>query len=142
MLKLYVAKKIADVFFLKNTPLLFCKFCKMADRRKCKTNSNSFCYVCGKYSLPAHRRSIGHKMKTACKCYFGCKVGDQDMVTSFAAILATLSCSSGLLVSKKCFFVVPMMWREPTHHVIFVSEILKDFLKKQLNLFIQAANLH
>ena len=82
----------------------------MTDRRKCESNPNSFCYVCGKYTLPAHRRNIAHKMKMAYNCYFGCKVGDQNKNGHliFAAILATLSYSDGLLVSKKrCLLQFP-----------------------------------
>ena len=79
MLNLYIAKEIANIsaFFL-NTQMLFCKFCKMADRWKYKTNPNSFCYVGEKYILLADQQNIAHKMKTEYKYYFGCKVDDPD----------------------------------------------------------------
>ena len=57
----------------------------MVNRKKCKTNPNNFCYVCGKYTLPAHRQNIEYKIITAIKYYFGCKVPGQDkkMGTSY-----------------------------------------------------------
>ena len=57
----------------------------MRDRKKYKTNPNSFGYVCGKYSLPVHQQNNGHKIKTAYKYYFSCKVADQNkkMTTSY-----------------------------------------------------------
>ena len=90
----------------------------MMNRRKYKTNFNSFCYVCGKYTLPAHRRNIAHKMKTAYKCYFSCKVGDQDKKwhLKFAAFLQLSATPWAVSKQKKMPLAVPMIWREPTDH--------------------------
>ena len=92
----------------------------MTDRRKCKTNLHSFCCVCGKYTLPAHRQNIAHTMKTAYKYYFGCKVGDQNK--KWAHHICCNSRNTQLLrwavgKQKKIPFAVPMIWREPTDYV-------------------------
>ena len=60
--------------------------------------------------MPALRKNIEHKMKIA---YFSCKAVDQDKKNDhlkFAAILATLSSSSGLFVSKiRCLLQFPLL---------------------------------
>ena len=107
----------------------------MTDRRKCKSNPKSFCYVCGKYTLLAHRRNIAHKMKIAYNCYFGCKVGDQNK--KWALHICCNSCNTQLLrwalgKQKKMPFAVPMIWREPTDHVTdcyFCLTNIKEFAK-------------
>ena len=108
-------------FCLRNHNHFFvCYLCKMTHRRKSKPNPNTFCYVRGKYALPAHRQNISHKMKIAYNCYLGCKVGDQNKKR--ALHICCNSCNTQLLrwavgKQKKLPFAVPMIWREPTDHV-------------------------
>ena len=120
----------------------------MTDRRKCKSNPNSFCCLCEKYTLPAHRRNIAHKIKIASNCYLGCKVGDQKK--KWAPHICCNSCNTQLLrwavgKQKKMSFAVPMIWREPTDHVTdcyFCFTNLKGFSKEtNLKLFLQVASL-
>ena len=66
----------------------------MVDRRKYKTDHNNFCYVCGKYTLPAHGQNIKHKIKTAYKHYFGCKVTHQDKKIATSYLLQFLQHSA------------------------------------------------
>lgn len=108
----------------------------MSTRRKCKNDPNNFCYVCGKYTLPVHRRNIAHKMKIAYKHYFGCKVGDQDK--TWAPHICCNACNTELLrwaagKQKKMPFAVPMIWREQTDHVTdcyFCLTNIKGFSRK------------
>ena len=75
-------------------------------------------------------------MKTAYKCYFGCKVGDQDK--KWAPHICCNSCNTQLLrwavgKQKEMPFAVPMIWREPTDHVTvcyFCLTNTKGFSKK------------
>ena len=55
VLKLMYSEKSEICFRFKNESLFLCSFCKLVDRNKYKTNLNSFCYVCGKYTLPSRR---------------------------------------------------------------------------------------
>ena len=135
-------------FWFRKRTTTFCYFRKMADKRKYKTNANSFCYICGKYILLTYRRNIAHKMKTACKYYFGCKVGVQDK--KWAPHTCRNSCNTQVLrwavgKKKKTTFAVPMIWHKPTEHVpdFYVGLAdAKGFSKKaNLKLFIQVASL-
>ena len=109
----------------------------MTDRRKRKSNPNSFCCVCGKYTLPAHRRNIAYKMKIAYNCYFGYKVGEQNK--KWAPHICCNSCNTQLLrraagKQKKMLFAVQMIWREPTDHVTdcyFCLTNVKGFSKNK-----------
>ena len=106
------------------------------NRRKCKNNPNSFCYICGKYTPSTHRRNISSKVKIAYKCYFGCAVGDQNKL--WAPHICCNACKTQLLrwINKKQMkmpFAVPMIWREQTDHATdcyFCLTNIKGFSRK------------
>ena len=50
-------------------------FCKhlptKMNKRKCKNNTDIFCYVCGKFASQNLQKAICDKLKHAFKLYFG-----------------------------------------------------------------------
>ena len=46
--------------------------------RKCKNKADSFCYICGIYTLTRQRRNISLFVKRAYKAYFQVPLGDQE----------------------------------------------------------------
>ena len=90
-----------------------------SSRRKCVNDPDTFCYICGDYTVPENRRGITDFVKRAYLGYFGCKLGDQDK--SWAPHSVCLACMSHLREwtkgkRKSVGFGVPMVWREPTNH--------------------------
>ena len=49
-----------------------------ARRRECKSKPDSFCYVCGCYTLLCQRSNVTSFVKRAYKVYFQILLGDQD----------------------------------------------------------------
>ena len=67
-------------------------------KRKCKNDPDKFCYICGQYTPPVHRRKFIPRVKIAYKFYFGCEVGNQDKNWSpHIAMLGTHSYCNGKL---------------------------------------------
>ena len=105
-------------------------------RRKCKNSSNSFCYICGKYTPSTHRQNISSKVKIAYKCYFGCAVGAQNKL--WAPHIYCNACKTQLLrwinrKQTKMPFAIPMVWREQTDHAndcYFCLTNIKEFSRK------------
>ena len=88
--------------------------------RKCKNQPDTFCYVCGLFTVSGQRRKITANLSKIYKFYFGCPLGDQDK--TWAPHIICTSCSSGLrdwLHKRKTAFsfAIPMVWREPKDHV-------------------------
>ena len=46
--------------------------------RKCKNSPDSYCYICGSFTLKRCRRHLSPHVMELYELYFGCKVGDQD----------------------------------------------------------------
>ena len=90
-----------------------------SSRRSCLNHPDNFCYICGKYTPPAHRKKLAKTVKIAYKRYFGCPVGDQDK--TWAPHISCNACRTSLLLwlsrkRKKMPFAVPMVWREQSNH--------------------------
>jgi hypothetical protein len=88
--------------------------------RRCVNDSDSFCYICGEFTVKAQRRTITAIVKKAYDLYFGCKVGDQDK--SWAPHICCETCASTLRkwikgTRSSMPFAVPMVWREQKDHV-------------------------
>ena len=88
-------------------------------RRACVNDPDSFCYICGQFTLKKQKRNINSKVKKAYKLYFGCELGDQDK--KWAPHVCCGSCALGLEKwiqgSRSSMpFAVPMIWREPKDH--------------------------
>ena len=49
-------------------------------RRKCISNPDHFCYICGSYTVPRNWRNITDLVKRLYLAYFKMKLGDQDKV--------------------------------------------------------------
>ena len=89
-------------------------------RRKCKNDSDLFCYICGEMTASKYRRKITDRIKKLYLAYFGCAVADQDK--NWALHVCCLDCSNRL---NKWFaggkptllFAVPMVWREQKDHL-------------------------
>lgn len=88
--------------------------------RHCRNEPDSFCYVCGSFTLSAQRRPITEDLKKMYLLYFGCPLGDQDK--PWAPHIICTGCSSGLrnwLNRRRTSmpFAIPMLWREPRDHI-------------------------
>ena len=105
-------------------------------RRKWKNKPDSFCYVCGCYTLLRQRRNITSFVKRAYKAYFQISLGDQDKKCS--SHIVCHNCEKTLRdwtngKQKELRFGVPMIWREPRNHVTncyFCMVNTKDVGKK------------
>lgn len=89
-------------------------------RRRCVNSPDSFCYICGSYTLRKQRQNITGFVQKAYRAYFGIKLGDQDK--SWAPHVVCKTCVEGLRnwckgVKKSLSFGIPMVWREPRNHV-------------------------
>ncbi|GBN10990.1 hypothetical protein AVEN_13653-1 [Araneus ventricosus] len=88
--------------------------------RECKSQPDSFCYVCGDFTLKAQRKPLSPLLKTAYHFYFDCQIGNQ--VKDWAPKLCCTTCYSSLAkwlkgTRKSMPFAVPMVWREPRCHL-------------------------
>ena len=45
---------------------------------KCLNNPDSFCYICGSFTIPSQRKNISAFVKQAYFTYFKVKLGDQN----------------------------------------------------------------
>ena len=91
----------------------------MASRRSCVNHSDSFCYICGKFTPKSQKLNNTSKVTIAYKHYFGYQVEDQDK--SWAPHICCRNCYASLTQwlkgkRKSMLFAVPMVWREPTNH--------------------------
>src|SRR6218665_3876493 len=46
--------------------------------RKCLNSRDTFCYICGEFTVKSQRRFMTGLVKKAYELYFSCKIGDQD----------------------------------------------------------------
>lgn len=88
--------------------------------RRCRNSSDTFCYICGEFTLKSQKRSMTAIIKKGYELYFGCKIGDQDKV--WAPHICCSSCATSLrawLAGKRPSmpFAIPMIWREQNNHV-------------------------
>jgi hypothetical protein len=90
-----------------------------SQRRKCVNNPNSFCYICGQYTIKGQKRNITPLIKSLCLVYFNMRLGDQDK--KFAPHILCKTCVEnlrqwykGLLPSMS--FGIPIVWREQINH--------------------------
>ena len=88
--------------------------------RKCVNSRDTFCYVCGEYTLKSQRKTISPLIRKAYELYFGCKVGDQDK--SWAPHICCSSCAANLRTwlngSRSSMpFAISMIWREQKDYV-------------------------
>lgn len=88
--------------------------------RKCLNNPDSFCYICGEFTLKKERRNLTTHVKKLYQLYSGCKVGDQDK--SWAPHICCKKCTcylsrwiNGTLPALS--LEVPMVLREQLDHV-------------------------
>lgn len=91
-----------------------------SSRIRCVNNPDSFCYICGCYTLNRQRRNISSFVKNSYKAYFEISLGDQDK--KWAPHSVCHNCEEMLRdwtkgKRKGLPFGVPMVWREPTDHV-------------------------
>ena len=91
----------------------------MSSRRRCHNPPDSFCYICGEYTLPDSRKDISDFVKRAYLGYFGCKLGDQDK--EWAPHIVCKCCVESLRhwtkgKRKSLSFGIPMVWREQQNH--------------------------
>lgn len=90
-----------------------------SSRRKCKNKPDSFCYICGVYTLSRQRRNITSFVKRAYRAYFGIHLGDQDK--KWSPHVVCHNCEEMLRdwtkgKRKSLPFGIPMVWREPQDH--------------------------
>lgn len=92
---------------------------KASSRRNCSNLPDSFCYICGEYTIKRRRQSITQFVRRAYHAYFQDKLGDQDK--PWAPHTVCKSCVEGLRNWSKgkkqsLGFGIPMVWREPQNH--------------------------
>ena len=46
--------------------------------RRCANSAESFCYICGEFTIKKYQRDITENIKKPYKLYFGCRFGDKD----------------------------------------------------------------
>ena len=88
--------------------------------RKCKNKGDSFCYICGIYTLTRQRQNISLFVKRAYKAYFHVPLDDQEK--KWAPHIVCHNCEEML---RKCTkgkrkglpFGISMVWREPKEHL-------------------------
>ncbi len=87
--------------------------------RGCMNCADSFCYICGEYTVKKYQRAITAYLKKLYKLYFDCAVGEQDK--TWAPHICCVRCSSGLYTWVKTGrglpFAIPMIWREQQDHL-------------------------
>lgn len=87
--------------------------------RGCMNHPDSFCYICGEYTVKKYQRALTDKLKKLYKLYFDCAVGEQDK--TWAPHISCVRCSSGLYTwfksGRALPFAIPMIWREQHDHV-------------------------
>ena len=87
--------------------------------RKCVNSWDAFCYTCGKVTFKSRRRSFTPLIKKCYEHYFGYKGGDQEK--RWAPHFCCVTCARRLVAwakGSRCMpFAIPMVWREPMHHV-------------------------
>jgi hypothetical protein len=114
-----------DVFITYNrlTSYIDCytiNLCHMnSSRRCCLNHPDSFCYICGAYTIEKNRKSITDFVKQSYKTYFGIKLGDQ--AKSWAPHKVCKQCVESLRQwttgkRRSLNFGVPMVWREQRNH--------------------------
>ena len=107
-----------------------------SSKRDCINHPDNFCYVCGEYTLPAHRVKLNSRIRYAYKHYFACQVGDQDK--KWAPHICCNCCRTSLLFwldgkRKQMPFAVRMVWRKQSDHVTdcyFCMTNIKGFSRK------------
>ena len=78
--------------------------------QKCINSPNSFCYICGEFTVADDRRSITTNIKKLYQAYFGIKLDDQDI--SFAPHIVCKSCrvhqsyECGTIKNSRAFLLV------------------------------------
>lgn len=88
-------------------------------RRKCLNNPDSFCYICGSFTIPSQRANISVFVKQSYFAYFKVKLGDQDKL--WAPHKVCKQCIESLRMwtkgtREKLSFGIPMVWREQKDH--------------------------
>jgi hypothetical protein len=104
----------------RKTYIQFVELDIMAGRRNCLNSPDSFCYICGCFTVPSQRTSISDFVKKAYFAYFHVKIGDQDK--AWAPHIVCKSCVENLRQwtkgqRNKLAFGIPMIWRESKNHV-------------------------
>lgn len=107
--------------------------------RACKNSTDSFCYVCGEFTLKVQRNAITDLVKTAYQLYFGFSIDERDK--NWLPKICCNSCSRTLRgwlegSHKSMPFTMPMIWSEPQNHendCYFCMTSTKGFSKKKKN---------
>lgn len=108
---------------------------------------DSFCFICGEYTVKRQQRNINDFVKKVYFAYFKLKLGDQDK--PWAPHKVCRRCEEDLRLwfkgKKNSFrFGIPMIWREQKNHTTdcyFCSVYVKGFNTKNLGLLKDAAEL-
>ncbi|XP_028674419.2 uncharacterized protein LOC114664472 [Erpetoichthys calabaricus] len=88
--------------------------------RQCRNSRDTFCYICGEYTLKPQRRRMTALVRKAYELYFGSKIADKNK--SWAPRVCCATCAVHLRAwlrgaRKAMPFAVPMIWREQEDHV-------------------------
>ena len=88
-------------------------------QRQCQNNPDVFCYICGKYMMAKYRFNVRDFTKKVYEPYFGMKLGDQDKSWPPHKVCkhcTEMLCSWTQGKVSSMWFVIPMVWCEPTNH--------------------------
>lgn len=87
--------------------------------RMCVNNPNSFCYVCGEFTVQQHRRNITPLIEKSYNLYFKLKITNQDKLWTPHNVCARCAVTLRSWVKGKKIampFGRPMIWREQKDH--------------------------
>lgn len=89
-------------------------------RKPCLNDPNSFCFICGKFSLQKQRKEITEFVKTVYREYFGIPLVKRNKY--WVPNIVCKPCVESLRYwsqggRKGLQFGVPMMWNEPSNHL-------------------------
>ena len=87
--------------------------------RGCVNSPDSFCYICGNFTVKKQQRNITDFVRKVYYTYFGVKLGDQDK--SWAPHKVCSICVEELRQwsqrkKQSLNFGITMIWREPKNH--------------------------
>ena len=109
--------------------------------RKCRSNPNRFCYICGQVTLSDRWSPITNFVKKSYHAYFGVKLGDQEkpLRLTYAVKYMLKGCDAAATRSKRVFHSVSQWFGEKERiilsTVISVWQIWMVSIEKTSNMW-------
>ena len=109
------------VFYLQRYifPLFQTMSVSGTSHRKCLNIPDSFCYICGSFTIPSHMKNISTFVNKTYFAYLKVKLGDQDKSWGPHKVCKQWVDSLRMWTKgtrDKLAFVIPILWREQKHY--------------------------